>query len=142
MVDHHLVYNVADALQYEKDCIADGYEGAMLLPNIPYYLGKKSNRLLKLKTFQSWDCKVTSIYEGEGKYAGMMGGITVLQENGVECNLGTGWNDEDRRYIWDNQGEFINRIIEVRYQELTPDRRMQFPSVVRWRDLGPNTGKI
>jgi DNA ligase-1 len=141
-VDHKLLYTVADAMQFERECLAKGYEGAMLLPDIPYYVGKKSNKLLKLKTFVSWDCKVVGIYEGEGKNVGRMGGITVLQENGVECNLGTGWSDEDRDYIWQHQDEFIGRTIEVQYQELTPDKKMQFPSFVRWRDLGPNTGKI
>ncbi len=134
MVDHHLVYSVADALEFEKECIAKRYEGAMLLPNIPYYLGKKSNKLLKLKTFQSMDCKVLSIYEGEGKNVGKMGGITVLQENGVECNCGSGWNDEDREHMWANKNEFIGRTIELQYQELTPDKVMQFPTVIRWRN--------
>lgn len=130
---HELLYSVNDAMDFEKQCISQGYEGAMLLPNMPYYVGKKSNRLLKLKTFKSWDCKVVAIYEGEGKNAGKMGGITVLQENNVECNLGTGWSDEDREYMWNCQDDFIGRTIEVQYQDLTPDLKMQFPSVVRWR---------
>ena len=134
-VEHKLIYSVADALEYEKECIEKRYEGAMLLPDIPYYVGKKSNKLLKLKTFQSMDCKVLAIYEGEGRNAGRMGGITVLQENGVECNCGSGWNDEDRDYMWANQSEFIGRTIEIQYQELQEMyNRMQFPTVVRWRD--------
>ena len=135
MVEHKLIYKVSDAMEFERECIAKGYEGAMLLPNIPYYVGKKSNKLLKLKTFHSMDCKVLSMYEGEGKNVGRMGGITVLQENGVECDVGSGWSDEDRIYMWANQAEFIGRTIEIQYQELQePAKRMQFPTVVRWRN--------
>lgn len=135
MVDHKLIYSVADAMQFEKDCIAQKYEGAMLLPNIPYYLGKKSNKLLKLKTFQSMDCVVLDMYEGEGRNAGKMGGVSVLQENGVACDCGSGWSDEDREYMWNHKSEFIGRTLEVQYQELQePAKRMQFPTVVRWRN--------
>lgn len=132
-VKHKLIYSVADALEYEKECIQNRYEGAMLLPDIPYYLGKKSNKLLKLKTFQSMDCTVVSVYEGEGRNAGRMGGLTVKQENGLLCDVGSGWNDEDRDYIWNNQSEFLGRTLEVSYQELTPHNIMQFPTVIRWR---------
>lgn len=132
-VDYKIITNTADMFEFEKECIAKGYEGAMGLPNIPYYVGKKSNKLFKFKTFETWDCEVLSVYEGTGKNVGKMGGLMVLQENGKECGLGTGWDDDDREYIFAHPNEFIGKYIEVRYQELTPDGVMQFPSVVRWR---------
>lgn len=142
-VTHKLLYSVDDCMAYEKQALAAGYEGAMLLPNIPYYLGKKSNKLLKLKTFQSMDCPVLKMYEGEGKYVGTLGGLTVMQENGVECDVGSGFTDEDRDVIWNNPQKFIGRIAEVQYQEIQkPHNRMQFPTFQRWRDLGKGYGKI
>jgi DNA ligase-1 len=136
-VEHKLISSLADALQFEKDCLALKYEGAMLLPDIPYYCGKKSNRLLKLKTFVSMDCPVVGFYEGEGRNAGRMGGVVVMQEDGVTtCEVGSGWNDEEREYMWQNQAEFLGRILEVQYQEIGAKGRMQFPTVVRWRDNG------
>ena len=135
LVQHKLIYKLEDALQYEKDCLVAKYEGAMLLPNIPYYLGKKSNKLLKLKTFESMDCEVLKVYEGEGKYVGTLGGLTVMQENGIECNVGSGFNDEDRDLIWKNPQDFIGRTIEVQYQEIQkPHNRMQFATFQRWRN--------
>lgn len=133
-VEHKLIYSVDDALAFEKECLAAGYEGAMLLPNIPYYVGKKSNKLLKLKTFQSMECLILDVYEGQGKNAGRMGGLNLKQENGHLCDLGSGFSDEDRDYIWNNKDEFIGRVVECSYQELTPHGVMQFPTFIRFRN--------
>jgi DNA ligase-1 len=136
-VEHKLINKLEDAFQFEQDCLALKYEGAMLLPNIPYFLGKKTNKLLKLKTFQSMDCPVLAIYRGEAgkEFENTMGGITVMQENGVECNCGSGWSVADREYMWTHPDEFIGRIAEIQYQEIQqPHNRMQFPTFQRWRN--------
>jgi DNA ligase-1 len=130
-------------LKMERQYIQQGHEGVMVIPDIPYYLGRKSNKLLKFKTMLSQDCTVTGIYEGnEGtKFEGKMGGIMVTQENGESCECGTGFSDEDREYIWNNLGEFVGKIAEIKYQELTNDGIMRFPVFVRWRG-SDEEGKI
>ena len=136
MVAHKYIESIEDALKFEVNCLNYGYEGAMLLPDIPYYLGKKSNKLLKLKTMQSQDCTVVGFYEGEPgtRNEGTLGGLKLIQENSVACNCGTGFSDEDRSYIWNNSQEFIGRIAEIKYQELTEDGVMRFPVFMRWRN--------
>ncbi len=136
-IQHELLYTVDECMDFEKRHLALGYEGAMLLPNIPYYLGKKSNKLLKLKTFQSMDCPVLKIYRGEAgkEFENTMGGMTVLQENGVECDCGSGFSKEDRDHMWSHQDEFIGRTAEIQYQEIQKvHNRMQFPTFQRWRN--------
>ena len=130
-----------EILALEAQYIEKGYEGAMIIGNIPYYRGRKSNKLLKFKTMLSQDCKVIDTYEGRGKYVGMLGGLIVQQENGVTCEVGSGFSDVDRQEIWMNRSSVLNRHIEVKYQDLTPDGVMRFPIFMRWRDNGPNTGK-
>jgi len=136
MVSQKFINSLDEALKFERDCLSYGYEGAMLLPDIPYYLGKKSNKLLKLKTMQSQDCTVRGFYEGEAgtRNQGTLGGLELIQENGIACRCGTGFSDEDRLYIWSNGQEFIGRIAEIKYQELTEDGVMRFPVFMRWRD--------
>jgi DNA ligase-1 len=141
-VKHEYITSLSEALALEAEFLSQGYEGAMLLPNIPYYLGRKSNALLKLKTFQSMDCTILSLKEGEGKNVGKLGALVVMQENGITCDVGTGFSDEDRAEIFSNPNLYLNRIIEVQYQELTPHKRMQFPSFKRWRDLDVASGKV
>ena len=113
-----------------------GYEGAMALPNIPYYLGKKTNTLVKFKTMQSQDCVVTGIYEGKPgtRLEGSMGGIIVRQENGETCDCGSGFTDEDRKVMWENPELYIGNIVEIKYQELSKDGIMRFPIFMRWRN--------
>lgn len=136
-VDHgELCHDLDEALQYEKDCIAAGYEGAMINPDIPYYVGKKSNKMMKLKTMITDDVEVVKVYRGDpdGKYADTMGGITVRQTNGVLCDCGSGFTDADRDYMWAHPDEFIGETCEVAYDSLSvDDQRMRFPIFKRWR---------
>lgn len=141
-VEHTLVHNLQEVYRLESDYIAQGYEGAMALPNIPYYLGRKSNKLIKFKTMHSMDCEVVGIYEGTGKNEGRMGGLNLIQENGEKCDVGTGFSDEDRDWMWANKDNVIGRIAEIKYQEMTNDNIMRFPIFLRWRDKGDGNGKI
>ena len=141
-VDQVRVNSLAQVLELEKQYISEGFEGAMVLPEkTEYYRGRKSNKLLKFKTFSSMECEVVGFYEGEGKHAGRLGGLHVTQENGEKCDVGSGFTDEEREYIWQNQSQVLGRQCEVQYQELTDDKVMRFPVFKRWRDNGQGTGK-
>jgi DNA ligase-1 len=134
MVEQKLVYKVEDIMKAEVDFMAKGYEGAMVLPNIPYYRGRKTNKLMKFKTMHSMDCKVVGLYEGEGRHVGRMGGLKLIQENGKTCDVGSGFTDEDREVIWNDPSCAVGRILEVKYQDLTPDGIMRFPVALKWRN--------
>jgi DNA ligase-1 len=135
-VAHKRVKSLDDAMQFHNAFVARGYEGGMVLPNIPYYLGRKANSLLKIKDMKSQDCTVVGTYEGTGRNKGKLGGLTVIQENGKRCDVGTGFNDRDRSDIWSGKEDVKGRIIEVKYQELSKDGVMRFPVFIRWRDAG------
>ena len=56
-------------------------------------------------------------------------------------NVGSGFTDEERRYYWDNQDEIIGRVIEVKFKEITVDKKtglesLQFPVYVQRREMG------
>lgn len=132
-----MVFTEEKVIELRNSLIDQGYEGVILNPNIPYYRGKISNKMLKVKIRKSMDCKVTGFYNGEkGKrFENVLGGFVVLQENGVSCEVGSGLTEEDRTYIWNNQGDFLGKTIEVEYQELSKDeQRMRFPSFIRFRN--------
>jgi len=135
IVVHTYVDNMQTLLNMERNFIEQGYEGIMFLPkDCPYFRGRKSNKLMKFKTMLSMDCKVTEIYEGINKYENMLGGINVIQENGIVCSCGSGFNDEQRSDFWNHPEQIINRIVEIKYQELTNDGVMRFPIFVRFRN--------
>jgi ATP-dependent DNA ligase len=136
IVANKRVRSLEEAMQYHSAFVARGYEGAMVLPNIPYYTGRKSNSLLKIKDMVTQDCTVVGMYEGTGRNAGRLGGLHVIQENGKACDVGIGFTDRDRDDIWLGKENVSNRVIEVKYQELSKDGIMRFPCFVRWRDSG------
>jgi len=136
LVKHQFVNSVDKILELERQYLAQGYEGAMALPDIPYYIGKKTNKLLKFKTMQSQDCEIIGFYEGTAgtRNEGRLGGFLLRQENGLECECGTGFSDDDRDYIWANQSEFLGKTAEVKYQEMTNHDIMRFPVFMRYRN--------
>lgn len=125
----------------------NGLEGAIVKDITEGYYRKRSKAWLKMKAEESVDVRVVGAFEGEGKYAGMLGGL-VVDFNGVKVNVGGGFSDEQRKqfwYAWNNPGtpnEFDpiarslleNRMIEVEYHEITPDGSLRHPRFVRFRD--------
>lgn len=141
-VSQHLVDDVDEILRLEREYMAKGYEGAMVLPgDLPYFKGKKSNKLMKFKTMLSMECEIKGMTEGINKYTGMLGALNLIQENDVTCDCGSGFDDKQRKEFWDNPKNIIGRLVEIKYQELTPDGVMRFPIFMRFRDSGKGTGK-
>ena len=109
-----------------------GYEGAMVKsPNAVYKFGR-SKHMLKVKSFSDIDLKVIGFKEGTGKHVGKLGSILV-DCNGVEVNVGSGFDDEQRTEIWNNRDAYLGMTAEVKYQEVTPDGSLRFPTFVYWR---------
>ena len=140
-VIHERVSSYKEILERMDNFVAQGEEGIMLNPDIPYYKGKPSNKMLKFKPIgdedrmPTMDVKVIGFYPGRQGTAleHTLGGITVLQENGVECNVGSGFNIEQREWIWQNRDQVLGRTLETKYQDLTPKNKMYLPIFVRWR---------
>ncbi len=143
LVGRTTVLTNLDIQKLERNYIQQGYEGIMINPDIPYYKGRKSNGMLKFKTMHTMDCKVIAMKEGKGKLEGSLGCLVVEQENGVSCEVGSGFSEEERDRIWETPVSVEGRIIEVKYQDLTEgENRMRFPIFIRWRDFNRESGKI
>jgi DNA ligase 1 len=111
---------------------SQGFEGAMVKsPDAVYKFGR-SKHVLKCKSFFDADVPVTGFREGTEKLAGNLGSLFV-DFNGVEVNVGSGFSDEQRAEIWNNQDKYLGMIAECRYQEITPDGSLRFPTFVCWR---------
>lgn len=123
----------AAALFAERDrLMVLGFEGAMLKNLKAQYQFKRTNDLLKVKDFADADGRVVAVFEGNKKYKGMLGGFDV-EFDGVITQVGSGFTDEQRRYYWASQLGVINKTVEVKFQNLTPDRKLRFPVFMRFR---------
>ena len=118
---------------WHDDFVQQGHEGAMIKDlEAPYKFGR-GPEVMKLKAFHDVDLKIERLIEGTGKHSGKLGSVSV-DYNGVEVQVGSGFSDELRESIWSDPSSFIGRMIEVRYQEVTPDGSLRFPTFVCFRN--------
>lgn len=109
------LYSGSDTEQIEKiahDLIEEGKEGAMVNDNSANYQFGRTKSLLKVKEFHSADLVVTGYFEGQGKYEGTLGGL-IVDYNGNEVKVGSGFTDEQRDEYWARRDEMINRIVQI-----------------------------
>ena len=140
-VQHDMCYDLEKIKNLQHKYESEGFEGCMANPNIPYYMGRKANSLLKFKSMSTMDCEILGMLEGKGRLVGTMGCVIVAQEDGVKtCEVGSGFTDQQRADFWSNKEELVGKIMEVKYQELTPDGIMRFPVYMRFRSI--DGGKI
>jgi DNA ligase-1 len=129
----HIPPDYSEIKDLHDNYVAQGYEGAMIKDlNAPYRFGR-GYEVMKLKVFHDVDLKIKSLEEGTGKHTGKLGSVTVVF-NGVEVRVGSGFSDSNREEIWRAPDSFVGRVIEVRYQEVTPDGSLRFPVFVCFRN--------
>lgn len=119
--------------EFYEQCLNDGYEGIMIKRPLGEYSGRRTKDWLKYKPVNTLDCVIDGFIEGTGKYKGMLGALEVIQSNGKTCGVGSGFNDEQRREIWQNRKKYKNKTIEIKYQEKTKDEIARFPVFIRMR---------
>ena len=123
----------AEIKNLHDEFVLEGMEGAMIKDlDAPYKFGR-GPEVMKLKAFHDADLKVLGLQEGTGKHSGKLGSVLVSY-NGVDVQVGSGFSDELREAIWGKPDDFIGRTIEVRYQEVTPDGSLRFPTFVCFRN--------
>lgn len=109
-----------------------GWEGLMIKNWDAKYEFKRSKNLLKMKLMDTIDLEVIELFEGEGKYKGMMGGA-IVDYKGYRVGVGSGWKDEEREYYWGNKNELVGKTIEIAYQAETKNKEgglsLSFPVV-------------
>jgi DNA ligase-1 len=105
-----------------NEVVTDGMEGLILNKLNGFYEFKRTKQLLKVKKFNEADVLVTDILEGDGRLEGTLGKIEVqfkYEGNIYTNNVGSGFNDEERRYFWEHKDELIGKIVTISYFEIT-----------------------
>ena len=116
--------------------VAEGKEGLMINLDVSYKC-KRHNGILKVKRFYTMDLPILRCEEGTGRLAGTLGSI-VVDYDGTEVGVGSGFTDEQRAWIWDHQEEVVGVLAEVKYKEISYDKStgnssLQFPVFVSLR---------
>lgn len=116
--------------------VKEDKEGLMVNLNVPYRC-KRHSGILKVKRFYTMDLPIIRCKEGKGKYQGTTGSI-IVDYKGNEVGVG-GLNDAQRQWFWEHRNEIAGMLIEVKYKELSYDKKngnesFQFPEFVRIRE--------
>ena len=157
------VKNEEELLAFEAKCLAEGYEGVMLRKGDGIYKCNRSTEkeqiLLKLKRFNDADCLVIGFEErlhntnekeqdafGHSKRSShqdnmipmnTLGALVVQNDMGF-FKIGSGFNDQQRKEIWDNQDKYLGQLCTYKYQpppkgSNDSDLLPRFPIFLRFR---------
>ena len=104
--------------------------------DVPYEFDKRSSLWVKHKFDDcSVDLNIVGFYEGEGKASGTLGKVELETSDGVAVgNCGSGWTDEDREEVWNNQDEWLGRTVEIEGRGM--DSKLRMPIFKRYRPEG------
>ena len=111
--------------EFNKQAIADGYEGIMIKDVDAVYECKRSASWLKQKPFIEVSLEVTNVEEGTGRNEGRLGALVCSGvDDGKEIlvNCGSGFSDSDRSEFWDSRASLPGQIVEVRADAVTQNQ--------------------
>ena len=126
VADHEALLEKLDAVVFA------GGEGLMLHRGHSRYRGGRRMDLLKLKRFDDAEGIVIAHNPGKGKFAGLMGSVTVQTADGLTVKVGSGFSDAERR-----TPPPIGATITFKHQGFTVTGKPRFPVFLRIRDDEP-----
>jgi DNA ligase 1 len=159
-VPHQYVDNYEQLLQFEEDCLFEGFEGVMLRsPIAPYKQGRGTWRegiIMKLKRFTDAEGVVVSFkekmtntnaqerdelgyakrsYKLEGMVgAGTVGAFYVEFENEIIEVAPGNFSHDELQNIWNNPDEFIYGMLKFRYFKHGIKDKPRFPRAIGFRE--------
>lgn len=134
-----VLYHGTDQSEIEKyldQMTAEDKEGLMLNTECPYRRTRHKG-ILKIKRFHTMDLPILRCEGGSGRLEGTLGAF-VLDFNGNEVSVGSGFTDEQRMEFWENRELLAGTLCEVKYKEVSADKNtgkesLQFPVFVTLR---------
>ena len=112
------------------NAINKGYEGLILrLDKTPYESGKRSNGLIKVKKFIDDDFKVINITLSKDGHAI----LHCFAKNGWGFKVSAPGNHNQRIHVAMNINDYIGRIVNIKYANLTKTGIPFHPIATTWR---------
>jgi len=156
-----VIDNPAQLLAYERAMLELKFEGVMIRSMTgPYKFGRSTEKqawLLKLKRFKDDEAIIIGCEElhrnhnegtinplglsersdhQENKVAGnILGAFRVRNRDGVEFNVGTGFNDLQRAAYWSDRGSMLGRWVKYKFQNFGIKTAPRHPVFIGIRDV-------
>lgn len=89
---------------------------------------------IKDKDVVDVDVEVLGVFEGKGKFTGMLGGLTIRYK-GIQQKCGGGkLTDKMRKFYWDFPNHIIGKIVQVHGLSESEDGLLREPRFIRLRE--------
>ncbi len=160
VVGQEKVQNVEQLLELEARVTAMGYEGVMCKDPYGFYKNGRSTakggEIGKLKRFVDEEATVIGFVEkmhntneattnelGDTERssakdglvgAGTLGSLVVQSEKWGVFNIGSGFNDEQRKEIWKFQKSYMGSLVKFKYFAVGVVEKPRFPVFLGFRD--------
>ena len=160
IVLHTLVDNYEELIEFENECLKEGFEGIMMRSPVGYYKqGRGTFReglIYKLKRFEDSEGIIVGFeeqltnqnvlekdelgyakrsYSKDGLVpAGTLGNFKVVW-NEMELDIAPGsFNHEQRKQIWEKKDEFLGKLLKFRYFNHGIKDKPRFPRAIGFRN--------
>lgn len=160
LVPNIIITNLKDLLDFEEECVAQGYEGIMIRdPHSKYKHGRSTTKeggLLKVKRFEDDEAVVIGVEElmtnnneqeldnlghkvrsskKEGMVpAGKLGALIVKHKTFGEFKIGSGFTEDARVKLWRERDELKGRLAKFKYQPSGVKDKPRFPVFLGFRN--------
>jgi DNA ligase-1 len=133
-----LVPQVAPTQASLDALLAQGFEGMMLKAlDAPYASGKRGAGWTKLKPTLDADVIITGYTDGQNGFAGMIGAVEfgLINEDGCLEPAGrcSGMTMKMRQKFTESGDAYIDKVMEIKYQERMPTGGFRSPNFKRMR---------
>jgi len=133
------IFSFDELEKYMQKASDKNWEGVMIRKD-DQYKGKRSNDILKVKTFHDNEYKVKEIITGPFRY--VKEGIEVEEEmlsavliehKGYDVRVGSGFTIDQRKHLFLTPNDILNKIITVQYFEESQNQEgglsLRFPVI-------------
>jgi len=152
------IKTIEELLNYETEVLDQGFEGVMLRsPHGPYKFGRstlKEGSLVKMKKFDDDEAIIVGFNElqkntnekkmnelGDMKRSSHMGGKIdqemlgsfVVDWNGIEFAIGSGFTMEQRMEFWNDREKLIGKLVKFKYFATGMKTAPRFPIFLGFR---------
>ncbi len=140
LVEYKFVKTYEEAIAHFQECINRGEEGTILKSLNGTWENKKPVYQIKMKLEITVDLKIIGFNQGskDSKFENTLGSLQCSSKNGKLLTDPSGYSDELRDTIWNNQDEIINWIVEVKCNSVSHDRdgnySLMHPVFMSFRD--------
>lgn len=125
------VNSIEEVWEMHKDFTSDGYEGAIIRWSIAGYEdGKRSNSLVKVKTFLDDVFKVIDILPSKDGWAI----LECLLSNGNTFRVSAPGSVGEKEDVYNDKWNYMGKYIRVEYMNLTKDGIPFHPIATNWID--------